>query len=146
MIRKHQNDLSRLIQSLTPEEKGYFRKYAKRHVLKGNNKTLHLFSAVENQRSFDEKRAALPMLKTHLYDLILDSLRAYHQGSTAQSRVVNLLESCRLLSNKGLYDQSLVVLDKAERLCNEHGLLIDLLTVQHFRVNIFNASSLPAAI
>jgi len=105
-----------------------------------------LFSAIENRRSFDKKHTALPMLKTHLYDLILDSLRAYHQGSTAQSQAISLLESCRLLSNKGLYDQSLVVLDKAERLCKEHGLSIDLLTVQHFRVNIFNASSLSAAI
>ena len=82
-------DLFRLIKSLTPNEKGYFKKFSKIHVREGKNNYMMLFEAIDKQIEYDEKAIInkfskeqfvkqFPVAKNYLYNLILKALDVYH--------------------------------------------------------------------
>ena len=68
------DDLFRLIHSLTPEEKGYYKKLAKRHTARGTN-YVKLFDAINEQEVFEEKTLKeqfkhYAVMKVYLKDMI----------------------------------------------------------------------------
>ena len=82
--------LHQLIHSLSTNEKRFFKMYASRHAIKGENKYVKLFRVFEKVKSYDDKAidAAIEKAdfikyfsaeKNYLYNLLLDCLDIYHR-------------------------------------------------------------------
>ncbi len=125
-----QNDaLFVLIQSLTKSEKRQFHLYIGR--LGGNTdaKFFALFKFLEKQKKYDEKviinsgivtKQQLSNLKAHLYKQILTSLRMNPAHKNIRVQIREQLDFATVLYQKGLYNQSLKLLDKAKNLAIEN--------------------------
>ena len=129
-MRKHntsassQNDpLFVLIKSLTKSEKRQFNLYVGR--LDGNvdAKFFSLFKFLEKLKVYDEKviiasgivsKQQLSNLKAHLYKQILISLRLNPAHKNIRIQIREQLDFATVLYQKGLYKQSLKLLEKAK--------------------------------
>ena len=120
--------LVQLIRSMTKAEKRNFKLYANR-INAGDMKFLQLFDAIDKQRDYNEevilnklpniKRAQISNMKAHLYKQLLISLRLQHTGDNVDIQVRERLDYARVLYNKGLYLQTLKVLDKTKQMAME---------------------------
>ena len=125
-----QNDsLFVLIQSLTKSEKRQFHLYIGR--LDGNMeaKFFTLFKFLEKQKKYDEKsiinsgivsKQQLSNLKAHLYKQILISLRMNPVHKNIRVQIREQLDFATVLYQKGLYKQSLKLLEKAKIMAIEN--------------------------
>lgn len=125
-----QNDaLFVLIKSLTKSEKRQFNLYVGR--LGGNidAKFFSLFKFLEKLKAYDEKviiksgivsKQQLSNLKAHLYKQILISLRLNPAHKNIRIQIREQLDFATVLYQKGLYKQSLKLLDKAKNLALEN--------------------------
>ena len=125
-----QNDaLFVLIKSLTKSEKRQFNLYVGR--LGGNidAKFFSLFKFLEKLKIYDEKtiissgivsKQQLSNLKAHLYKQILISLRLNPAHKNIRIQIREQLDFATVLYQKGLYKQSLKLLDKAKNLALEN--------------------------
>lgn len=119
-----QNDaLFVLIKSLTKSEKRQFNLYVGR--LEGNMdaKFFALFKFLDKQKKYDEKeilkngivsKQQLSNLKAHLYRQILISLRLSPAHKNIRIQIREQLDFATVLYQKGLYKQSLKLLEKAK--------------------------------
>jgi hypothetical protein len=135
------NDLHEIVHSLSPGEKRYFRQFASRHIIGGQNNYLALFDAVARQESYDE--AALkqslrdtsfvqyfPVAKRYLHQQIVESLYWFHRANSMEAQVQKNLLAADILLDKGLIGQSRKLLKKARKdiyACELFRLLPDLL-------------------
>lgn len=122
----NQNDaLFTLIKSLTKSEKRQFNLYVGR--LDGNTdaKFFSLFKLLEKQKKYNEKeiidngivsKQQLSNLKAHLYKQILISLRLNPAHKNIRIAIREQLDFATVLYQKGLYKQSLKLLDKAKNM------------------------------
>lgn len=130
-------DLFDLIHSLNPSEKRYFRSYATRHVLGGENHYFRLFQAINAQSAYDE--AALlaqfqgekftrqfSVAKNYLQQLLLQSLREYHRSKTYRMRMREMLDHFELLYEKALWRQCEKLLRRAVKLARKQDAFLDL--------------------
>lgn len=120
----HQNDaLFLLVKSLTKSEKRQFNLYVGR--LDGNNeaKFLSLFKILDKMKVYDERiilksgivaKQQLSNLKAHLYKQLLISLRLNPAHQNIRVQIREQLDFATVLYQKGLYKQSLKLLDKAK--------------------------------
>jgi hypothetical protein len=120
----NQNDaLFALIKSLTKSEKRQFNLYVGR--LGGNTdaKFFSLFKLLEKQKVYNEAeiiksgivtKLQLSNLKAHLYRQILISLRLNPAHQNIRVQIREQLDFATVLYQKGLYKQSLKILDKAK--------------------------------
>jgi hypothetical protein len=122
---KTSDNLFRLIKSLNKSEKGYFKKYSNFHVRNDENNYTRIFDAIDLQKTYDEKKLLLKfrderfikqfaVAKNYLYDMILESLEAYHKNSGTEIR--SLLTRVEILVDKALYSQAKKLLRKAKEL------------------------------
>lgn len=114
---KGSDDLFKLIHSLTPEEKGYFKKFAKRHAEEGN-KYLQLFDAINAQEKFEETGLRKTFkgytdMKAYLFTMLLDALMLLEMNNSEASRTVKQWFHIRLLNRKGLRTKAIQVSKKA---------------------------------
>ncbi|CAM1363475.1 conserved hypothetical protein [Tenacibaculum litopenaei] len=124
-----QNDtLFILIKSLSKSEKRQFNLYIGR--LEGNvdAKFFALFKLLEKQKNYDEKaiiksgivsKQQLSNLKAHLYKQILTSLRLNPSHKNIRIQIREQLDFATVLYQKGLYKQSLKLLEKAKNMALE---------------------------
>ncbi|QTE21652.1 hypothetical protein [Polaribacter cellanae] len=129
-LANQQNDaLFVLIKSLTKSEKRQFNLYVGR--LDGNvdAKFFSLFKFLEKLKVYDEKviigsgivsKQQLSNLKAHLYKQILISLRLNPAHKNIRIQIREQLDFATVLYQKGLYKQSLKLLDKAKNLAIEY--------------------------
>lgn len=90
----------------------------------GDLKVVQLFDGLEKMKEYDEEqllaknpsiqKQQLSNLKAHLYREILASLRLLNQESNIDLNLHEQLDFARLLYNKGLYHQSLKILDRVK--------------------------------
>ncbi|MCX6296372.1 MAG: hypothetical protein NTX97_09950, partial [Bacteroidetes bacterium] len=117
------DNLFKLIKSLSKSEKGYFKKYANFHVRNEQNNYTKIFDAIDIQKVYDEKKILqkfrtekfinqFAVAKNYLYDMILESLEAYHKNSTTEIR--SILNRIEILVEKGLHSQAKKLLKKAK--------------------------------
>lgn len=111
------DDLFRLIHSLTPEEKGYYKKLAKRHTARGTN-YVKLFDAINDQEVFEEKSLKqefkhYAVMKVYLKDMITDSLMIYHKFNHPHIELLNEIQRIHIFLIKGMVDEAIKVLKKA---------------------------------
>lgn len=129
MTNTHKDALFVLIESLSKSEKRQFKLYVGRLGVNTDAKFLALFNLLDKMRSYDEKqildsgivkKAQLSNLKAHLYKQILVSLRLNPVNQNIRVQIREQLDFATILYQKGLYKQSLKILDKAKNMAIEN--------------------------
>jgi hypothetical protein len=123
MTNVHKDALFVLVKSLSKSEKRQFKLYVGRLGVNTDAKFLGLFNLLDKIKQYDEKlilasgivkKAQLSNLKAHLYKQILVSLRLNPVNQNIRVQIREQLDFATILYQKGLYKQSLKILDKAK--------------------------------
>ena len=139
MPNRSTDALFQLVQSLERSEKRNFKLYMTRNTASGNLKVIQLFDALDKMKAYDEEqllaknpsiqKQQLSNLKAHLYREILASLRLLNQEANIDLQLHEQLDFARLLYNKGLYLQSLKILDRIKDLAKTNNQVTYILQV-----------------
>ena len=123
-MANHQKDsLFVLIKSLSKSEKRQFKIFASRLETSSNTKFIELFNILDKSESYDEKiilksgvikKVQLSNLKSYLYKQILVSIRLNIPSQNIRYQLREQIDFATILYNKGLYKQSLKILDKTK--------------------------------
>ena len=114
-----------LIKSLSKSEKRQFKLYAGRLDGNTNAKFMALFDIIDKMKWYDEgtilekgivTKPQISNLKAHLYKQLLISLRLTPSHQNIRVQIREQLDFATILYQKGLYKQSLKLLDKAKTL------------------------------
>ncbi len=118
-----------LIKSLTKSEKRQFKLYVGRLDVNHHSKFLSLFDVLNKAKSYNERdilqstevtKKQLANVKMHLYRQILVSLKLNPAHQNIRSQIREQMDFASILYHKGLYKQSLRILDKAKELAVSH--------------------------
>lgn len=130
MPNRFSDALFQLIHSLQKSEKRNFKLYIRRNSAKEDLKIIRLFDAMDKMEEYDEKillrkvpsieKPQLANLKTHLYKQILASLRLIKTTTSIDLQLHEQLDYARILYNRGLYLQSLKLLEKTKELAHSY--------------------------
>ncbi|WP_242082560.1 hypothetical protein [Aestuariivivens sediminis] len=129
MTREQKDNLFVLVKSLSKSEKRQFKLYVGRLGVNEDSKFLTLFNILDKLSVYDEtvilkkgivKKQQLSNLKAHLYKQILISLRLNPSHQNIRIQIREQLDFATILYHKGLYKQSLKILDKAKNLAIAH--------------------------
>lgn len=129
MTSTQKDNLFLLVKSLSKSEKRQFKLYVGRLGGNTDSKFLALFNLLDKLNKYDEasilesgivKKAQLSNLKAHLYKQILISLRLNPLHQNIRVQVREQLDFATILYHKGLYKQSLKILDKAKNMAIEN--------------------------
>ncbi|WP_088341303.1 hypothetical protein [Robiginitalea sediminis] len=129
MTNTHKDALFILVKSLSKSEKRQFKLYVGRLGVNVDAKFLALFNLLDKMRTYQEdailesgivKKSQLSNLKAHLYKQILISLRLNPVNQNVRVQIREQLDFATILYQKGLYKQSLKILDKAKGLAIEN--------------------------
>ncbi|MFZ4058220.1 MAG: hypothetical protein ACOYKE_08760 [Ferruginibacter sp.] len=122
--------LFQLVQSLEKAEKRNFKLYIKRNSGNEDLKIIELFDALEKITEYDEvvllkklksiQKPQLANVKAHLYRQLLSSLRLLKTADSIDMQLNEQLDYARILYNKGLYHQSLKILEKLKETAKIH--------------------------
>ncbi|WP_147678025.1 hypothetical protein [Algibacter pacificus] len=125
MTKEQKDNLFVLVKSLSKSEKRQFKLYVGRLGVNEDSKFLMLFNILDKLSAYDEsvilkkgivKKQQLSNLKAHLYKQILISLRLNPSHKDIRLQIREQLDFATILYHKGLYKQSLKILDKAKSL------------------------------
>lgn len=118
----------RLVNSLTPTEKRYFRIFV-RGKTDRDSKYLQLFEAIANPGDFDEEKfkqktykgeqiegKKYSELKSYLYDLILKCLQSFDEQHSVDYKISQLLQGTSVLYKRGHYGDCRELLQKARKI------------------------------
>ncbi|WP_366090163.1 hypothetical protein [Segetibacter sp.] len=143
MSNRYSDTLFQLIHSLEKAEKRNFKLYIKRSSAKEDLKIIQLFDAMDKLNEYDEKlllkklpsieKPQLSNLKTHLYKQVLASLRLLKTSENIDLQLHEQLDYARILYNKGLYLQSLKILERIKELArsyNQDSFLIQVISLE----------------
>ena len=123
MTNAHKDALFILVKSLSKSEKRQFKLYVGRLGVNADAKFIALFNLMDKTREYNEKtildsgivkKSQLSNLKAHLYKQILISLRLNPVNQNMRVQIREQLDFATILYQKGLYKQSLKILDKAK--------------------------------
>ena len=129
MAIKKNDVLFTLIKSFSKSEKRQFKLYVGRLEGSANSNFIALFNIMDKSSDYDEslilektniKKQQLSNSKAHLYKQLLVSLRLNPQHQNIRSQIREQLDYATILYNKGLYKQSLKILDKAKNTAIEN--------------------------
>ncbi|WP_430907772.1 hypothetical protein [Maribacter sp. 2-571] len=129
MTTVHKDALFVLVKSLSKSEKRQFKLYVGRLGVNTDAKFLALFNLLDKIKKYDEKsildsgivkKTQLSNLKAHLYKQILVSLRLNPVNQNIRVQIREQLDFATILYQKGLYKQSLKLLDKAKAIAIEN--------------------------
>src|SRR6476660_1251982 len=126
MSNRSTDILFQLIRSLEKAEKRHFKLYINRNSSNENLKIVQLFDALDKAKEYDEKlilkkvtdiqKAQLSNLKAHLYKQILASLRLLKSADSLYLQLNEQFDYAHILYKKGLFLQSLKILEKTKEL------------------------------
>ncbi|RZL97191.1 MAG: hypothetical protein EOO88_62875, partial [Pedobacter sp.] len=135
--------LYQLIHSLEKAEKRNFKLYIKRSSANQDLKIIELFDAIDKLSSYDEvvllkklksiKKPQLANTKVHLYKQLLASLRVIKSTESIDMQLHEQLDYARILYNKGLYLQSLKILERVKELAisfNQESFIIQAISLE----------------
>jgi tetratricopeptide (TPR) repeat protein len=120
-----------LIKSLTKSEKRFIKIYATPYARGDKNNYIKLFNFIDALKKYDEGNVSkmiksasftgnLSSMKNYLYYLVLDCLDIYHKDSSVDRVMSKYVNIARVLSEKGLNEQSNKIIKKAKKLSEEH--------------------------
>lgn len=126
MPNRSADELFQLIKALEKGEKRNFKLYVGRNAPADDLKIITLFDAIDKADNYDEEailrkhpsiqKQQLSNLKGYLYRQILSSLRLIRNEQSVDLQLHEQLDHARILYNKGLYHQSLKMLQKIKEL------------------------------
>lgn len=127
---KQDDPLHTLIHSMDANEKGYFKKYAQLFTSPSDSVYYQLFDVLNKMNEYSEavflKKLKnprllknLPVLKHQLTDMILKSLRSYHENKRLVNEFDALYFEADLLLSRGLTDLALKKLAKCKQLAHD---------------------------
>ncbi|WP_375252607.1 hypothetical protein [Dokdonia donghaensis] len=128
-LNDHNDSLFILIKSLSKSEKRQFKLYVGRLVGNSEAKFLQLFEFLDKEKTYNEAailksgivtKTQLSNLKAHLYRQLLISLRLTPAHQNIRVQIREQLDFATILYQKGLYKQSLKILDKAKTMALEN--------------------------
>ena len=115
---------------MTKAEKRNFKLYVNRLQSKSDVKFVQLFDVVDKLKKWDEtiilkklpsiKKSQLANLKRHLYKQLLISLRLIHIQKNVDIEIREQIDFARILYGKGLYIQSLKLLDRIRQIAMDN--------------------------
>ena len=124
MSKRFSDILFQLIHSLEKSEKRHFKLYIKRSSAKEDLKIVQLFDALDKLKEYDEKvllkklpgteKPQLSNLKAHLYKQLLASLRLLKSADSIDLQLNEQFDYAHILYKKGLFLQSLRLLERAK--------------------------------
>ena len=123
MPKTQKESLFRLVKSLSKSEKRQFKLYVNRLESNTDKKFIALFDLLDKMSTYDEqkianskiiKREQLSNVKSHLYKQILVSLRLSISSTNKRLQLREQLDYVYILYNKGLYEQSLQMLQRVK--------------------------------
>lgn len=126
---KEKDYLFVLIKSLSQSEKRSFKLYVRRFESNEDAKFIRLFDIMDKMDSYDERwilkkapvsKKQLSNMKAHLYKQILVGLRLVNADQNVELQLNEQIDFARILYNKGLYQQSLKLLDKAKHIAEKY--------------------------
>ena len=130
MSNRPSDILFQLIKSLEKSEKRHFKLYIKRSSANEDLKIIRLFDALDKLDQYDEKsllkklpgteKRQLYNLKTHLYRQILASLRLLKSADSIDLQLNEQFDYAHILYKKGLFHQSLKILERARETARTH--------------------------
>jgi hypothetical protein len=130
MPNHYSDPLFQLIRSLQKSEKRNFKLYIKRNSANEDLKIVQVFDALDKMSSYDDaillkklpniKKQQLSNIKAHLYKQLLASLRLLSSDENIDIQLHEQLDFARILYNKGLYLQSLKILDRLKELAHSY--------------------------
>ncbi len=130
MSNRSADTLFQLIHSLQKAEKRNFKLYVTRNSSNQDLRIIQLFDALDKMKEYNEalllkkqpgiKKQQLPNIKAHLYKQLLASLRLLDSNDNIDIHLHEQLDYARILYNKGLYLQSLKILDKIKETAKAH--------------------------
>ena len=129
MLNQQKEPLFSLIKSLSKSEKRHFKLFVGRLGKNSTSKYLALFNFLDQSTVYREQqiikkeivsKAQLSNLKANLYKQILKSLRLNPIHQNIRNVLREQLDYATILYNKGLYQQSLKILDKAYQKYRSH--------------------------
>jgi hypothetical protein len=130
MPNRSTDALFQLVHSLQKSEKRNFKLYVQRNTSNNDLKIVQLFDALDKMKEYDEKeliskassikKEQLSNMKAHLYRQILASLRVLESNENIDIQLHEQLDYARILYNKGLYLQSLRILDRVKENAKAH--------------------------
>ncbi|MCA6364911.1 MAG: hypothetical protein IM638_17905 [Bacteroidetes bacterium] len=135
------DELYELVQSLSKNEKQYFKKYARIHINSRDNNYVVLFDALCKLKVYDEKKLRIQLehtefvnnlsrVKNYLYELITKSLKSYHSESSNPALVLDLIQRAEILLTKNLVEHSGKLIRRARKIAEKYDLsfyLIDII-------------------
>src|SRR5436305_2651862 len=143
MSNRSTDSLFQLIHSLQKSEKRNFKLYVQRNSANNDLKFVQLFDTIDKLTEYDEeliiaktpaiKKQQLSNMKAHLFRQILASLRLLESSENIDIQLHEQLDYARILYNKGLYLQSLKILDKLKELArsyNQDSFLIQVISLE----------------
>lgn len=142
------SDLFDLIHSLSPSEKRYIRLSAKNTSGNDSNNNILLLDIISDQKKYDEKEVLQKLkgekitnqfhvAKNYLYNFILKYLRLFHEDNTIADTIKELLRETNILLNRGLFEQALKVLDRAEKLAVQYEQFASIIEVSEIKRLIY---------
>lgn len=146
MPNRSTDELFQLIKSMEKSEKRNFKLFMKRISGSEDLKIVTLFDALDKMEDYDEelllrknkdiKKQQLSNMKAHLYKQVLSSLRLLRPDESVEMWLNEQMAYARLLYNKGLYMQSLKLLDKIKVVATDNQQMTFLLQVVIFEKKI----------
>ncbi len=143
MPNRTADTLFQLIRSLEKSEKRNFKLYIQRNSGNKDLKIIELFDALDKLTEYDEnlllkklssiKKPQLSNVKAHLYKQVLASLRLIKTTESIDLQLHEQLDYARILYNKGLYHQSLKILEKIKELAiqyHQYSFLIQVISLE----------------
>ncbi len=133
MPNRSTDALFQLVKSLEKSEKRNFKLYVKRNSSSEDLKIVKLFDALDKLNEYDEgqllkknksiRKQQLSNMKAHLYKQILSSLRLIKDENNIDIQLHEQMDHARILFNRGLYLQSLKILDKMKEMARNNNQL-----------------------
>ncbi len=146
--------LHQLIHSLSTNEKRFFKLYASRHSIGGENNYVKLFSLFEKVKVFDDKEIKklaskatfikyFSAEKNYLYNLLLDCLDIYHRETSIDRQISKLINTGRVLMERKLNSQGASALKNAKKLSVLHDRQENLTTINYLlKMNDFGSEDI----
>jgi len=146
MPNRSTDSLFQLVKSLEKSEKRNFKLYVKRNSSSNDLKIIQLFDALDKMDEYDEeyllkknrsiKKKQLSNIKANLYKELLSSLRLIKDENNIDIQLHEQMDFARILFNKGLYLQSLKLLERLKELARTHNQFTYLQQVLFFEKKI----------
>lgn len=139
MSKRSADILFQLIHSLEKAEKRHFKLFIKRNSSNENLKIVQLFDAMDKMDEYDEakllkklpaiQKIQLSNLKAHLYKQVLASLRLLKSADSLDLQLNEQFDYAHILYKKGLFMQSLKILEKVKEIAKANHKLTFLVQV-----------------